>query len=362
MSESSADEEEIRSAKRSKMDKVVEISGTDERRPTRGSSRVAAVAAKKLLSQVAKNRSETPTTPPSRRPRGRPRKGTTAAATPKNSVKKPPGSRARKKRRREIDEGSSDDSDVEEFVFPTQSDLEGEEDQLDFNLYESDVDLDAEPEDFGDTISIQSGSKASRFCPWIDQEETLAPLHLPLSSEDLLIPLRLIPAVLEIYEVLRRFGRTMRLSPFRIEDFCAGLMAVEFSPLIMEIHLALLKSLMREDELNGTTLSRLEEKSFSYAATHLPLDLVTWPALLKSYLESHPKFDSLAKEICAHPLFPQVSTEEKVCQSLACMVQLSTENAHNWSLGDRAEIFGQPVRCHRTFRQSGSAESRRTPK
>ena len=55
----------------------------------------------------------------------------------------------------------------------------------------------------------------------------------------------LFPQVVSIYEILRRFQTILRLSPFRLEDFCAALSSEDQSNLLSEVHLSLLKALIR---------------------------------------------------------------------------------------------------------------------
>ena len=76
-------------------------------------------------------------------------------------------------------------------------------------------------------------------------------LKLPASSQDLLIPDDHILKACSLYEVLRHYGILLRLSPFRFEDFCAALSSEDQSNLLSEIHIALLKSIIRAEEKDG---------------------------------------------------------------------------------------------------------------
>ena len=53
------------------------------------------------------------------------------------------------------------------------------------------------------------------------------------------------PQVVSIYEILRRFQTILRLSPFRLEDLCAALSSEDQSNLLSEVHISLLKTLIR---------------------------------------------------------------------------------------------------------------------
>ena len=76
-----------------------------------------------------------------------------------------------------------------------------------------------------------------------DMFETLI---LPPSSDDLALPRKFIMPVIELYEALKHFSLTIRLSPFILEDFIAALMSNEQCALLTETHIALLKFLIRE--------------------------------------------------------------------------------------------------------------------
>ena len=64
----------------------------------------------------------------------------------------------------------------------------------------------------------------------------------------MIIRLPILPQVLSMYEILRRFQTILRLSPFRLEDFCAALSSEDQSNLLSEVHLSLLKTLIRQVE------------------------------------------------------------------------------------------------------------------
>ncbi|TNN08116.1 Nucleosome-remodeling factor subunit BPTF isoform 1 [Schistosoma japonicum] len=120
------------------------------------------------------------------------------------------------------------------------------------------------------------------------------PLILPASANDLVCPRKYVLDVLSIYEVLRRYGSLLRLSPFRLEDFAASLISDENSSLLAEAHMVLLKALLREDEANGTAMCPVDCRD-SVNMTFYLLDRFTWPYLLASYLLSIKSSEAAAR-------------------------------------------------------------------
>lgn len=110
-------------------------------------------------------------------------------------------------------------------------------------------------------------------------------LLLPDSSDDLLIKKEFLMETLGIYEVLRHFSNILRITPFKFEDFCAALLVDEQNQLLSEIHIALLKALIREDENNGTLYTPTDLKD-AVAINFYFMDSLTWPDALRLYLSS----------------------------------------------------------------------------
>lgn len=127
---------------------------------------------------------------------------------------------------------------------------------------------------------------------WMDSETPLEELDLPKSSDDLLLDRDLVMRAVAVYEPLRRFHQLVRLSPFRFEDFCAALGSEETSSLLTEIHIQLLKTILREEETNGTLFGPTELKD-SVATVLFFIDSLTWPECLRSYVESDAKWDEI---------------------------------------------------------------------
>lgn len=132
----------------------------------------------------------------------------------------------------------------------------------------------------------------------MDTEKIVDELDLPKSSDDLLLDRDLIMKAVAIYEPLRRFHQIVRLSPFLFEDFCAALGSEETSPLLTEIHIQLLKTILREEEANQTTFGPVEVKDSTQAVLFF-IDNLTWPECLRSYVESDTKWAEVHRELCS---------------------------------------------------------------
>lgn len=190
-----------------------------------------------------------------------------------------------------------------------------ESDQNDSELEEEDAESDANESDDGDSESIAEGNgnenaeshsdsdysvgssrvtSSSRLPSppvpiWLDSDKVpeVPTLNLPNSSDDLLLPREHVVKAVEIYEPLRRFQQLVRLSPFRFEDFCGALAIDDQSSLLVEIHIQLLKAIIREEDANSTLFGPNEVKD-SVQAVYFFVDHITWPETLRSYLESDP--------------------------------------------------------------------------
>ena len=85
-------------------------------------------------------------------------------------------------------------------------------------------------------------------------------LKLPKSSDDLLIDPNQSFKAAGVYEILRHYYLLLRLSLFRFEDFCAALASEEQSNLLSEVHIALLKSIIRAEEKDNTQWGPMDHK------------------------------------------------------------------------------------------------------
>lgn len=133
----------------------------------------------------------------------------------------------------------------------------------------------------GSSISNVTSSKIR----YVEPLKVVSPLDLPPSSDDLLLEPENILQALGIYEVLRHFSRIVRLSPFRFEDFCGALQTPEQSSLLAQIHIALLRFLLSEDDASGLTFAASDEKDSFNILTYFLGDF-TWPELIRSYISS----------------------------------------------------------------------------
>lgn len=145
---------------------------------------------------------------------------------------------------------------------------------------------------------------------WL-QSRDLPPLDIPKTSEDLLVPKEHIMQVVSIYEVMRHFRNLARLSPFRLEDFCACLMCDDQNPLLTEIHIMLLKALFREEDSQQTHFGPLDQKDSINISLYL-MDYVTWPEVLRSYVESDKSFDSEVLNVLTNNDYPYTSLEDRI--------------------------------------------------
>lgn len=151
---------------------------------------------------------------------------------------------------------------------------------------------------------------------WL-QNRDIPVLELPKSSDDLLIPRDLVMQTLSIYEVIRHFRNLVRLSPFRFEDFCAVLMFEDQSYLLAEIHIMLLKAILREEDAQQTHFGPLDQKDSMNVILYF-IDAMTWPEVLRAYVESDRSFDADILKIfntCEYP-FTDVENRLKVLQYL----------------------------------------------
>lgn len=127
-------------------------------------------------------------------------------------------------------------------------------------------------------------------------------LEIPPSSEDLPLPSNLVLPACAVYEVLRKFAQEVRLSPFRLEDFMEALRAEELTSLLSEIHVQLLKAMLREEDAQQTWFGPLDQKDSTNSMLHFS-DTLTWPEVLRVYLQSDPLFVAALRllEDCEYP-------------------------------------------------------------
>ncbi|KAL7039025.1 hypothetical protein ACKWTF_009771 [Chironomus riparius] len=146
---------------------------------------------------------------------------------------------------------------------------------------------------------------------WLKDDIEIPPLELPKSSDDLLVPKKYLLRSLGIYEVLRRYRNLVRLSPFRAEDFCAALISEEQSALLTEIHIALIKAILREEDSQQTHFGPLDQKDSINISLYL-LDTVTWPEVLRIYVESDSSFSREVLDILSTKEYPYTPIDDRL--------------------------------------------------
>ncbi|XP_016975852.1 nucleosome-remodeling factor subunit NURF301 isoform X2 [Drosophila rhopaloa] len=146
---------------------------------------------------------------------------------------------------------------------------------------------------------------------WLQEGRQYAALDLPDSSEDLSIANVHVLRALSIYEVLRRFRHLVRLSPFRFEDFCAALACEEQSALLTDVHVMLLKAILREEDAQGTHFGPLDQKDTVNISLYL-IDAITWPEVLRSYVESDKTFDRNVFQILGQTEYPYTGIDSRL--------------------------------------------------
>lgn len=186
-----------------------------------------------------------------------------------------------------------------------------------------------------------AGSSAPTPLPfWLQSDREIPRLELPKSSEDLLLPPHQVLPACAIYEVLRKFSsevgpinpclscqlfqnlllfplNQVRLSPFRLEEFLAALQSEELTCLLAEVHIQLLRAMLREEDAQQTWFGPLDQKDSTNSMLHFS-DALTWPEVLRVYMQSDPVvFDPALRllESCEYP-FTTVAIRLKVLKFL----------------------------------------------
>lgn len=146
---------------------------------------------------------------------------------------------------------------------------------------------------------------------WLKDDIEIPPLELPKTSDDLLVPKKYLLKAIGIYEILRRYRNLVRLSPFRVEDYCAALVCDEQSALLTEIHIALIKAILREEDSQQTHFGPLDHKDSINISLFL-LDTVTWPEVLRIYVESDASFSREVFKILSTKEYPYTPIEDRL--------------------------------------------------
>lgn len=145
---------------------------------------------------------------------------------------------------------------------------------------------------------------------WLQQRD-IPQLELPPSSEDLMLPVQYTLRTSAVYEIMRRFKYLMRLTPFLLEDFCAALSNDDQSALLIEVHVALMKAILREEDSQATHFGPLDQKDSVNISLYL-IDQFTWPEILRSYIESDPSFDRNVLDILTNTEYPYTTIDNRL--------------------------------------------------
>jgi nucleosome-remodeling factor subunit BPTF len=146
---------------------------------------------------------------------------------------------------------------------------------------------------------------------WLEDPASIPKLVLPESSDDLLLlPDQAFEAI-TVYEVLRQYQKILRLSPFRFEDFCAMLASPDQSNLTSEIHISLLKALLREDDNQQAQYGPLDQKDSMNVFVNF-IDSVTWPENLRFYLSTEPDLYKEALDVVTSCEYPFTDVENRI--------------------------------------------------
>lgn len=145
---------------------------------------------------------------------------------------------------------------------------------------------------------------------WLQQRE-IPLLELPESSDDLMLPVQYTLRTSAVYEIMRRFKYLMRLTPFRLEDLCAALASDDQSALLIEVHVALLKAILREEDSQATHFGPLDQKDSVNISLYL-IDQFTWPEILRSYIESDSTNDRNVLDILSNNEYPYTSIDNRL--------------------------------------------------
>ncbi|XP_078385116.1 nucleosome-remodeling factor subunit BPTF isoform X8 [Cetorhinus maximus] len=182
------------------------------------------------------------------------------------------------------DERDNEDEDEQDSDYHQATEEEEEEDEDDDASYCTESSFRSHST-YSSTPGRRRQMRVHRTRSPLFEETDVVPLDIPKCSEDLLVPSEELLSIIAIYEVLNNFGAVLRLSPFRFEDFCAALVGQEQCTLIAEMHIALLKAILREEDSSNTTFGPADLKDSINSTLYL-IDGMTWPELVRAYCES----------------------------------------------------------------------------
>ncbi|KAK6030313.1 PHD-finger [Ostertagia ostertagi] len=208
----------------------------------------------------------------------------------------------------EVDDGEDHGYD---YVSCSESESSSSEEEYSLRTSQSHVFLEDEQDtdcitnDDSFQYSEEDAAECSRI-PWIDLPSTeIPPLVLPESSKDIPVPSEYLLDVVELYELLRSYWRTLRLSPFLFEDFCAALSSADNSRLLSEIHLVLLRMCFKNDDEEQVHFSGNETNN-AYNIITACLEPMTYAEVLRQYLSSDVNVPVEVMEAVNAPNYPFV--------------------------------------------------------
>jgi len=183
-------------------------------------------------------------------------------------------------------------------------------------------------------------------------------LLLPASCDDLMIDVRHALLAAGVYEGLRCFLKPLRLSPFRFEDLCAAVSSNEHSNLLDEIHISLLRVLLRSDEAAGTVFASPETKDSAAIAIWCGMsDSLSWYETIRLYLASFPLSAALSAVVASlgqHSQYNGLGVDDRLTllQSLVDLFLL-THSARDFMAAFGSEIVheDQCRYCHKLVKQ-----------
>lgn len=205
----------------------------------------------------------------------------------------------------EGDEDIDDNLSSDDSEYQRDEEIEDEGNESDASFPESD-ELSVYSQSSFSTISSTTPAKR-KWCkrattPVFLQERDFPSLVLPKSSDDLLLPREHLMKALGVYEVLRHFRNILRLTPFIFEDFCAALSSSDQTALLSDVHIMLLKAILREEDAQSTMFAPLDMRDTVNIHFYL-IDSMTWPAVLLMYLQSDLEFKDVMRVVksCEYP-------------------------------------------------------------
>ncbi|KHJ93738.1 PHD-finger [Oesophagostomum dentatum] len=193
-------------------------------------------------------------------------------------------------------ESESSSSEEEYSYAASNSQVQFLEDEQDDDCITNDDSYHPTEEDVGECSRL----------PWVDLSAAdIPPLELPESSQDIPIPLDYLLDTVELYELLRSYWRTLRLTPFLFEDFCAALLSPENSCLLAEIHIVLIRMCFKNDDEEQVHYSGNETNN-AYNIITACLEPMTYAEILRQYLASDVHVPAEVMEAVNAPNYPFV--------------------------------------------------------